>query len=99
MARTLRIGLNIFPVDPFWVEVIEAATQRAQQLGLELIPISANAWGFQPLSDDERIALVEEILGQGVDAVIGWNMSEALADRVLDAGVPIIPSNPELPIQ
>ena len=26
MARTLRIGLNIFPADPFWVEVREAAS-------------------------------------------------------------------------
>jgi signal transduction histidine kinase/ABC-type sugar transport system substrate-binding protein len=98
MARPLRIGLNFFPIDPFWVEVCEAAAQRAQQLGLELIPTNAY-YTMQHLSDDQQLALVEEVLGQELDALIGWDFPSSLAYRVLDAGVPVIPHGSEMPIR
>jgi signal transduction histidine kinase/AraC-like DNA-binding protein/ABC-type sugar transport system substrate-binding protein len=86
----LRVGFNIGPSDPFWVEVREAAYQRAQQVGLELIPINTN--DYSPiLSDEEQTTLIEELLGQDLDALIGWlDFPEDLAYHFLDAGVPIV---------
>jgi signal transduction histidine kinase/ABC-type sugar transport system substrate-binding protein len=98
MSRPLRIGLNVPPIDPFWVEVCEAVSQRARQLGLELIPTNAY-YTVERLSDDEQTALVEEVLGQDLGALIGWDFSEDLTYRVLEAGVPIITHSSEMPIR
>src|SRR5579859_2592886 len=98
MARLLRIGLNIPPVDPFWVEACEAAYEGAQQLGVELIPIYASYPYMAPRSDEEEVVLVEEVLGQDLDAIIGWDFSERLAYRLLDGGVPIISHGEEFPV-
>jgi signal transduction histidine kinase/CheY-like chemotaxis protein len=98
MARTLRIGLSIHPDEPFWVQVREAAFLRAQQLGIDLIPIDRYDYvqhdpgqpNDRPLSSDQQTVLVEELLGQDFDALIGWEFPEHLAYRVLEAGLPII---------
>lgn len=39
MPQPFRLGSQIEPYDPFWVQIREAVNQRAQQLGLYLIPI------------------------------------------------------------
>ena len=89
MSHSPRIGLNISPSEPYWVQVREAALQRAQELAIDLIPINTEDYP-QILSDENQMTLVEEILGQDLDVIIGWEFSHAPAYRILQAGVPII---------
>jgi ABC-type sugar transport system substrate-binding protein len=37
---SIRVGLGLAPGDPFWVLVREAVQQRAEALGLLLIPVT-----------------------------------------------------------
>jgi ABC-type sugar transport system substrate-binding protein len=101
MARTLRIGFNIFSVDPFWIEVGEAIYQRAEQVGVELVPVYTNNYLHlltpKPEDEIEQITLIEEVLKQKLGAIIGWNFSGHLAYRLVDAGVPIISHGNEVP--
>jgi signal transduction histidine kinase/ABC-type sugar transport system substrate-binding protein/AraC-like DNA-binding protein len=89
MHQTFRIGSQIGPYDPFWVQLREAVSQRAQQLGLELIPLEiAQRPDMLPVED--QIGVVEELLARQLDAVICWNLSEQMIDRLVDEGLPII---------
>ncbi len=36
---TMRIGYELIPADPFWVQMREAVQQRAQEIGLTLAPV------------------------------------------------------------
>jgi hypothetical protein len=58
-----RIGLFFGPsMDPFWVQVLEAIYQKAEDLGLDLIAIDSD---LPPLpSGEEETALYEELLAQ-----------------------------------
>jgi len=89
MTQELRIGSQIGPYDPFWVQVREAVNQKAQQLGLELIPIEI-AGRPDTLSPTEQISVVEELLAQQLDALIGWNFPESMLQPMLERGLPII---------
>src|SRR5258708_32546504 len=98
MTRAFRIGLNVPPLDPFWVEVREAAYQGAQRLGDELIPIYA-PYPYRQEKPEEEIALVEEMLAQNLDAVIGWGFSTNMFARVLQANLAIIHTGSDVPLQ
>lgn len=89
MSHSPRIGFNISPSEPYWVQVREAALQRAQELGLNLIPINTEDYP-QILTDEDQMTLVEEILGQDLDAIAGWEFPHAPAYELLQAGLPII---------
>jgi signal transduction histidine kinase/AraC-like DNA-binding protein/ABC-type sugar transport system substrate-binding protein len=92
MLRIPRIGLFFGPsMDPFWVQVLEAIYQKAQDLGLNLIAIDSDLPRLP--SGEEETALYEELLAQDLDVVIGWGFPEDLARRVLASGVPIVHLN------
>ena len=59
VLRTLRIGTQIGPFDPFWVQVREAVYQKAQQLGINLVSIE--------LPEYPAILPLEEFLTQEMD--------------------------------
>jgi signal transduction histidine kinase/AraC-like DNA-binding protein/ABC-type sugar transport system substrate-binding protein len=88
-SHSPRIGFNISPSEPYWVQVREAVLQRAQELALDLIPINTEDYP-QILSDEDQMALVEEILNQDFDVIIGWEFPHAPAHQIMQAGVPII---------
>ena len=78
MLPTPRIGLFFGPsMDPFWVQVLEAIYQKAEDLGLDVIAIDSDL----PLlpSGEEETALYEELVAQDLDIVIGWGFTEDLA--------------------
>jgi ABC-type sugar transport system substrate-binding protein len=77
------------PSEPYWVQVREAALQHAQALAVDLIPLNTEDYP-QLLSDEDQVAVAEEILGQDLDAIIGWEFPPAVAYRILQAGVPIV---------
>jgi hypothetical protein len=83
-----RIGTQIWPNDPFWVQVQEAIQQGAQQHAVELVALVIDN-PDQP-SDEELGRMVEELLAQDLDALIGWNLSKRLAQHILDSGLAIV---------
>jgi len=87
MTRTLRIGLQFAVGDPFWVLVREAIHQRANQLNIPLIHLE---WDLVPLAPEERVTILEECLAQDLDALIAAGVDHALANLILDAGVPLV---------
>ncbi len=83
----LRVGFGLVPGDPFWVLVREAVQQRAETLGLLLIPITVpdvRATG------DAYLRFLEELKVQEIGALIGHVLSESHILAVIQAGVPII---------
>jgi len=86
--HTLRIGARIGSADPFWVQARESVHQRAQQLGIVLVPIDIGR--STALSNEEPTGLVEELLAQELDALICSYLPERLLYQILEAGVPVI---------
>lgn len=89
MPQAFRIGSQIGPYDPFWVQVREAVNQKAQQLGLDLIPIEI-AGRPDTLPAEEQIGVVEELLAQELDVLICWNFPQTMIDQILAGGLPVI---------
>ncbi len=87
MTQTYRIGAQLTPGDPFWVLVREAIYQRASQLDVTLILLESD---LTPLTSEERVGILEELLAQNLDALIVHGVDIALADLILGAGVPLI---------
>lgn len=89
MRQTFRIGSQIGPYDPFWVQVREAVNQRIQLLGLELIVLEITQRPDM-LPAEDQISVVEELLARQLDAVICCNLSKLMIDRLLEERLPII---------
>lgn len=86
-SQACRIGLQLASGDPFWVLVRESVYQRAGQLNALLIPLESD---LPLLAPEERVAILEELLAQNLDALISGGMNDELAYLILDAGVPLI---------
>jgi signal transduction histidine kinase/ABC-type sugar transport system substrate-binding protein/AraC-like DNA-binding protein/ActR/RegA family two-component response regulator len=89
MSQVFRIGSQIGPYDPFWVQVREAVNQKVQQLGLELIPIEIDGRP-DALPAEEQIGVVEELLAQELDALICWSFPEGMIYQILNGGLPVV---------
>ncbi len=88
MDRTLRIGTQIWPDDPFWVHVRESILLHAEQLGVELVTIESEA--FEQLGAEAQLEVVEELLALELDALIGWSLNDELTCDVLASDLPVI---------
>jgi len=89
MPQTFRIGSQIGPYDPFWVQVREVVDQKAQQLGLELIPLEI-VGRPDALPIEEQIGVLEELFAQALDALICWSFPERMIHQILERGLPVI---------
>jgi ABC-type sugar transport system substrate-binding protein len=89
MSHILRIGSAIDPVDPYWVQVREAAYERAEQLPLDLISIRLVDYP-ETLPPEKQMALLEELLALELDALIAWSLPDDLAYNILQFGLPLI---------
>jgi len=89
MAHAFRIGVAIDPNDPYWVQVREAAYAKAQNLSLDLISINLVDYP-EPLSEEEQMALLEELLALELDALIAWALPEDLTYRIPQLGMPLV---------
>jgi ABC-type sugar transport system substrate-binding protein len=76
MSSTLRVGAAIIAGDPYWVQVREAALDRAQELPLDLISLSLVDYPEAP-SQEEQMGMLEELLALELDAGARY-----LADRM-----------------
>lgn len=84
---TIRIGFGLVPGDPFWVQVREAVQQRADTLGLELIPLTVPRTA---LSDDTYLRFLDDLKAQEIGALISHVVDDSLMLAILGAGTPII---------
>lgn len=87
MSPPYRIGAQLAPGDPFWILVREAMHERARELPVLLVPLDSD---ITPLTHEERIDILDELLAQDLDALIVHDVDETLAHLILDAGVPLI---------
>ena len=69
MSSTLRVGAAIIAGDPYWVQVREAALDRAQELPLDLISLSLVDYPEAP-SQEEQMGMLEELLALELDALM-----------------------------
>lgn len=89
MSHQVRIGSQIEPGDPFWVQVREAVSRQAQQMAVDLVPLELSRHPFS-LSNDERAALLEEVLAQDLHALIVQSLPPDLLHSLLQAGLAIV---------
>ena len=87
MNQTYRIGLRIFPGDPFWVQVREAAVQRGQQHNLEIVQV---AFDDNAVVGDAAVELLDEFKAQELDALITHRLPRRLGLFLLHAGLPLV---------
>ncbi len=89
MSNVLRIGAAIDPSDPYWVQVREAAYVKAQEFPLNLIALSLVSYSAT-LSQEEQMALLEELLALELDALIVWALPDDLIHYIPQFGIPLI---------
>lgn len=90
----LRIGVQIAPNDPFWVQVSETVRQELMN---QIVPFEIIDRGWN-LSDAQMDELSEEILSNDLDAFICMILPRRIIDRLLDNGVPVICVEDEIDI-
>lgn len=73
--------------DPFWVMVREAILLHAGRMGVRLVTLEED---LSALPEDQRLALVEEVLAQDIDVLILQGADNKLAQPALDARVPVV---------
>jgi signal transduction histidine kinase/ABC-type sugar transport system substrate-binding protein/AraC-like DNA-binding protein len=84
-----RIGVEIGPYDPYWVEVREVVCQRVRDAGMELVrlEIADSNTTFTSMSP---AALVDELLALKLDAFIVVNLPVNVTAKLLENGLPVI---------
>ena len=86
MPQPYRIGAQLAPGDPFWILVREAMHQRARELAVVFVPLESD---LTPLTPEERVDILDELLAHDLDALIVHDIDRTLARLILDAGVPL----------
>ncbi|MGL4651837.1 MAG: sugar ABC transporter substrate-binding protein, partial [Caldilineaceae bacterium] len=83
----VRIGFAIAPSDPFWVQVREAAKQRAERQGITLIRFPLIPAGAQ---GEVYLRMLEDFRASEIHALISHSATPAALKVFLDAGLPVI---------
>ena len=87
MARSVRLGVQMIPDDPFWVLANLTIEQKARQLGVELIQFDIDNVETQPL---DYTAIVEDLLSQEIDALIVLEIPKPLFQRIKEKNIPVV---------
>ena len=88
MAAMMRLGVQVPPADPFWVQMREGIAQQARLMGLDLVPIDLDP--VEAYSPDQELTAFELILAQELDALISHLFPASLLRRLLHVGLPVI---------
>jgi signal transduction histidine kinase/AraC-like DNA-binding protein/DNA-binding LacI/PurR family transcriptional regulator len=86
--HTLRLGIRIDSVDPFWVQVRETVYQHAQQWALDVVSIDVDTVQLE-VSAEVRQHFVDEILGQELDALISLYLPDEVSVCLLAEGIAV----------
>jgi len=84
-----RIGVEIGPYDPFWVEVNEAVCSRLRSQGVNLVRLEI-AESNKTYYTLDPYRLVDELLALELDALICVTMPPEVVGMLLENGLPII---------
>ncbi len=84
-----RIGVWIYPGDPFWIQTYEAIELANQHIGVELVAFEY-AETFTLARTFNPYPIAEEILSHKLDALIVTIMPRTVTKILLDAGIPIV---------
>ncbi|MBW7885614.1 MAG: helix-turn-helix domain-containing protein [Caldilineaceae bacterium] len=87
MKRSIRIGMALAPADPFWVQVREAARQRAQELGVVLVPVHVP---YGSPAADIQLGFLDDLRAQELDALIAHSQTEGQARPILASGIAVV---------
>lgn len=87
MTDSVRIGFALRPGDPFWVQVCEAVQQRAQELGITLVPINLPD---TPPAESVLLSTLEDLKARELGALITHVLPESSMRAVLNEGLPIV---------
>ncbi len=93
MSGYLRIGFQLIPDDPFWVEIGMLLDRQSELSGLTLIPLDLEA-GEVPGTDYNLI--LEEILAQQINSLIMVEIPRPLIRLLTENHIPIITMVPQL---
>ncbi len=96
MPHTPRVGIQIGPGDPFWVQVREVMWQRAQALPVEVVEIDLEHPDL--FTHDEQVEVIEDLRVQELDALIGNALTPYLLTGIPDQGIPVV-YLPETPVR
>ncbi len=88
MPAVARIGIQIVPGDPFWVQVREVILQRATELLIDIVELGIHEVAL--LATDVQIEAVEDLVVQELDALILNMGSMELIDAILERNLPVI---------
>lgn len=83
----VRVGMQFFSWDPFWVLVREGIFQRAEELHITVAPVEVD---FSLLTGDRQMEVTEEVLAMELHALLTQTMSPTLARLVANAGIPVV---------
>src|SRR5262249_7559444 len=61
----------------------------SKQIALEIVPIGNDDFPHYPSPEEQR-SILEEIMSQELDVLVGWTFPEQMAYPLLDAGLPIV---------
>ncbi len=86
-TNNLRVGFGLVPGDPFWVQVREAVQQRADELGISLVPIAVPV---ALTAGDTQLRFLEDLKAQELGALISHVVPESLMLAILNEGLPIV---------
>jgi signal transduction histidine kinase/ABC-type sugar transport system substrate-binding protein/AraC-like DNA-binding protein len=85
---TLRLGVQLPPADPFWVQMREGIVQQTQAMGLDIVPIDLDA--AVRYAPEQELSALELILAQELDALISHLFPTSLLRRLLEVDIPVI---------
>ena len=87
MKDTIRIGTRVQPTDPYWVSVRENMRRHAQETGVILVDVNLP---FDTVTGEAQLSLLDDLFAQELDALVSPRLPEALAQRLVGMGLPLI---------
>jgi len=88
-TEIVRIGVEIGPYDPYWVEVKEIVCRQLESQHIHPVHLDI-AESNQTFYQMDASGLIEEILALELDALICINMPPEIILRLCDSGLPIV---------
>jgi signal transduction histidine kinase/AraC-like DNA-binding protein len=88
MATIVRLGVQVPPADPFWVQMREAIVQYAQAMRIDVISFDLETLALENI--EQETTALELIQALELDTIISHLLPASLLRRVLKADIPVI---------
>ncbi|HEX2910061.1 MAG TPA: ATP-binding protein [Chloroflexia bacterium] len=87
MQQIHRIGVQVIPLDPFWVQVGYGIDRKVRAAGCEVVPVDV---GMHELPGVDYTYILEELLAQEIDVFIILTLPDPLVRLITAYNIPII---------